>query len=221
MNRDQVQQQLREVFRRYLGVSSTVSKGLVPETVTAGKLYEAHVLSRVVEHLARDEGYSLTLVGGKEIQLKSSPGPINRKFPRIELHRQGHTLAELWTDVEFLSMSYCRGGRSPITRGDYHELDILIVDVEATGRPTCDEVWLGIECKNTGYEKGLLKEILGIRRELSLLSDPQQTRFRVWPRTTVPASPASCLMVYATDANVAHYSAPGTMFGIDFVHEAM
>jgi hypothetical protein len=59
----------------------------VPATVSPGKLYEAHVLSRVVEHLVVDEGYTLTLVGGSKIQLKSSPGPINRNYPRIELRR--------------------------------------------------------------------------------------------------------------------------------------
>ena len=84
-----------------------------------------------------------------------------------------------------------------------------------------DELWLGIECKNTGYQKGLLKEILGIRRELSLLSNSKLTRFRVWPRTTVPADPASCLLVYSTDANVSDYAAPGEVFGIDFIYDPM
>jgi hypothetical protein len=189
--------------------------------VSAGKLYEAYVLSRVVERLALDEGYSLTLVGGTKIQLKSSPGPINRSYPRIELRRSGNCLAELWTDVEFLSLSYCTGGATILTRGDFHELDILIVNAGVSGRPRYDDLWLGIECKNTGYEKGLLKEILGIRRELSLLSGPNSTRFRVWPRITVPADPASCLLVYSTDKDVADYAAPGRVFGIDFVPDPM
>ena len=89
------------------------------------------------------------------------------------------------------------------------------------GRPRHDSVWLGVECKNTGYQKGLLKEILGIRRELSLLSDNRSTKFSSWPRSLVPADPASCLLVYSTDADVMDYSAPGTVFGIDFVYESM
>ncbi len=221
MTRDQIQRQLRNIFRRYLGVSSTVTQGLVPQALSAGKLYEAHVLSRVVEHLAREERYSMTLIGGTKVQLKSSPGPINRSYPRIELRRSGKCFAELWTDVEFLSLSYCRGGAPTLTKGDYHELDIVIAAAGVSGRPRCDAVWLGVECKNTGYEKGLLKEILGIRRELSFVTDPRATKFKSWPRAIVPAEPASCLLVYSTDANVANYAAPGKMFGIDFVHETM
>jgi hypothetical protein len=35
------------------------------------------------------------------------------------------------------------------------------------------------------------------------------------------ADPSSCLVVYATDAAVLEYPAPGDVFGIDFVHEQM
>ena len=187
----------------------------------AGKLYEAHVLSRVVERLVVDERYSLTLVGGTNMQLKSSPGPINRNYPRIELRRAGKCCAELWTDIEFLSLSYGRRGGSVPTKGDYHELDIVVVEAGTNGRPPCNDIWLGIECKNTGYEKGFLKQILGIRRELSLLSHSQGTKFRSWPRSRVPADPASYLVLYSTDAKVSEYAAPGKVFGIDFVHESM
>ena len=100
-------------------------------------------------------------------------------------------------------------------------MDLLIVEPGQQGRPPHDTVWLGVECKNTGYEKGLLKEILGIRRELSLLTDEKSTKFSSWSRSSVPADPPSCLLVYATDAGVLDYAAPGTVFGIDFVHESM
>jgi hypothetical protein len=222
MTREEIRRQLQDVFRRHLGASSATTQGLVPQSLLAGKLYEAYILSRVVEHLATRESFSLTLVGGTKVQLKSSGGPVNRNYPRIELRRAGSCVAEVWTDIHFLSLSYCSTdvGRA-ITKGDFHELDIVIVVAGVTGYPRYDEVWLGVECKNTGYEKSMLREILGIRRELSLLADAQPTRFRSWPRTTVPASPASCLLVYSTDANVADYSAPGKKFGIDFVHEEM
>jgi hypothetical protein len=221
MNRDQIQQQLEQIFQRHLGVTSTVTQGLVPPLLSAGKLYEAYVLSRIVERLSVDEGYELTLVGGSKLQLKSAPGPINRSYPRIELKRSGTCVAELWTDIEFLTMSHCGVPGTILTKGCYHELDIVVVDSGTTGRPQYDTLWLGVECKNTGYQKALLKEILGIRRELSLLVGERATKFRVWPRTHVPANPASCLLVYTTDANVNHYAAPGKMFGIDFIHEPM
>jgi hypothetical protein len=221
MTRGQIQRQIEQVFQRHLGVTPKVTQGLVPQAISAGKLYEAHVLSRIVERLVVDEGYSLTLVGGTKIKLKSAPGPINRSYPRIELKRPGSIGAELWTDVEFLSLSHCKRPRATVTKGCYHELDIVIVHAGLKGRPRCDEVWLGIECKNTGYQKGLLKEILGIRRELSFVTDDRPTKFRSWPRTLVPADPPSCLLVYSTDPNVSEYAAPGQMFGIDFFHEPM
>lgn len=179
------------------------------------------MLSRVVERLAVDEGYSLSLIGGTKIQLKSAPGPINRSYPRIEQKRGGTCVAELWTDVEFLSLSHCKSPGASVTKGSYHELDLVIVHSGLSGRPRCDAIWLGVECKNTRYQKGLLKEILGIRRELSFVTDDRATNFKVWPRRRVPADPASCLLVYSTDANVGDYAAPGQVFGIDFIHEPM
>lgn len=223
MNRDEIQKRLEDVFRRHLGVSANVTAGLVPVAISSGKLYEAHVLSRVVENLAIQEGYSLILVGATKLQLKTSGGPINRSYPRIELWRAGERVAEMWTDVEILAMSYCRlrMGR-PLSKGDFHELDILIVDKGLVGYPRFDQIWLAIECKSTAtYQKNLLREVLGIRRELSLLAGPQQTKFQRWPMTMVPANPASCLLAYSTDANVLDYAAPGAMFGIGFIHEPM
>jgi hypothetical protein len=221
MTRDQIQRQINETFERHLGVTPDVSQSLVPSTISSGKLYEAHVLSRVVERLAIDEGYGLTLVGGTKIQLKSAPGPINRSYPRIELKRSNRRVAELWTDVEFLSLSHCKRPGPKLTKGCYHELDLVVSEPGLTGRPPCDSIWLGVECKNTGYQKGLLKEILGIRRELSFVTGERPTNFRRWPRSSVPADPASCLLVYSTDSSVRDYASPGEMFGIDFLYEPM
>jgi hypothetical protein len=124
--------------------------------------------------------------------------------------------------VEFLALSYSiQGESSPPTKGHYHELDLVVVNAGATGRPKADQIWLGAECKNTTYQKGLLKEILGIRRELSLLTNGNPTFFNYWPRNSVPANPPSCLMVFSTDSGVIEYSAPGNIFGIDFEYEPM
>lgn len=221
MTRDEIQRALRRIFKRHLGASPLVTQGLVPQDLPAGKLYEAFVLSKIVQELVLKEGYSLALVGGTIVRLKTSPGAINRSYPHIELRKRGQLEAELWTDVEFLSMSFCADGTRALTKGDFHELDILIVDAGSSGRPRHDQIWLGVECKNTGYGKSLLREILGVRRELSYLEDAKFTRFRYWPRSIVPANPPSCLLVYSSDEAVLDYAAPGAMFGIDFVHEPM
>src|ERR1039458_2350390 len=189
MTRDEIYRQLVRAFRRYCGVPSSGTQSLVPATISAGKMYEAHVLSLIVEKLVTREGYSLILAGGNKLQLKSAPGPINRTYPRIELRRSGVCVAELWTDVEFLSLSHASCRSVTLTKGDYHELDLIIVGPGQQGRPRHDSVWLGVECKNTGYQKGLLKEILGIRREVSLLADNRPTRYR----RLQPIPPRACL----------------------------
>ena len=88
-------------------------------------------------------------------------------------------------------------------------------------RPYPEDIRFGVECKSADYEKKLLREILGIRRELSYLTQPQATGFSSWPRPTVPATPPSCLLVYSTDPVVLRYSSPGATFGIDFFHEPL
>lgn len=180
------------------------------------------MLSLLLEHLHRDEVLSIVLVNTTFITLKSAPGPINPQFPHFDLHRNGGKIAELWTDIEFLSLSHSVNSVTrPPNAGEYHELDIVVIDPGVSGRPRNDQVWLGVECKNTNYKKSLLKEILGIRRELSFLAAPQSTRFLHWPRSTVLANPPSCLLVYSTDSAISNYSSPGTLFGIDFFHEAI
>jgi hypothetical protein len=106
----------------------------------------------------------------------------------------------------------------PLSSGDYHELDIIAVPAGMAGRPPHASVFIGVECKNTGYTKDLLRFLLGVRRELSLLRDAQATCFTAWPRGTVPADPASCLMVYSTYPAVSSFQGPGGVFGVDFVH---
>jgi len=220
MNKTTVKKRIEKAIRRYATAPSSRAFRLVPQSLTSGKLYEAHVLSIVIEKLATEESFQITLINSNFIPLKSAPGPINRSYPYFQLRRGGLVDAELWTDVEFISLSYDqRGVARPLQRGDYHELDILVTDTGVNGRPMHSNIWLGVECKNTGYTKGLLKEILGIRRELSLLQNPRSTKFSQWPRAQVPAEPNSCLMVFSTDPGVSNYTGPGEVFGIDFYHE--
>jgi hypothetical protein len=222
MNKAAIKKRIEKAIRRYATASSSRAFGLVPQSLTSGKLYEAHVLSIVIEKFATKEGFHIMLFNSNFIPLNSAPGPINRSYPYFQLCHRGRVDAELWTDVEFTSLSYDqRGAATPVQRGDYHELDIVVADPGVNGRPRHSQIWLGVECKNTGYTKGLLKEILGIRRELSLLQNPRSTRFSQWPRAQVPAEPNSCLMVFSTDPGVSNYTGPGDVFGIDFHHEAI
>jgi hypothetical protein len=221
MNKQAVKQKIEALLRRFATASSQAAySSVIPQSLTAGKLYEAHVLSLVIEALSVHEGYQIVLKNSTLLPLKSAPGPINRIYAYFELRRNGSLRAEMWTDVEFLSLS-CDQRENTYSpgKGDYHELDIIVAKSGVSGRPRHSHIWLGVECKNTGYTKSLLKEILGIRRELSFLRAEQPTRFTTWPRPMVPADPPSCLIVYSTDEAVTGYCSPGAVFGIDFVHE--
>lgn len=216
-----VKAKITKALRRGMKGTMTDIEGLIPRAYTAGKLYEAYVLALICQRLKSHEGCTLTLIGSTKISLKSSPGPINLSYPHISVDRHGRHFANIWTDIEFTSLSAAQAGKSPLTLGDYHELDIAVLLPGASGRPLPSEVLIAVECKNTGYQKSLLRETLGVRRELSLLQSPSPTQFAIWPRAMVPADPPSCIAVYSSDSAVLNYSGPGTFFGIDFFHEPL
>jgi hypothetical protein len=217
-----LKRRIERAIRRYAQATSSQAYSLVPTSLTLGKLYEAHVLSLVLERLYRDERLRIVLVNSNLIPLKSAPGPVNPQYPHFDLFRRNYKIAEIWTDVEFLTLSYDQSGGSGMpSSGDYHELDIAVINPGISGYPRHNDIWLGIECKNTGYTKALIREILGVRRELSLLHGPHQTHFSMWPRSMVPAEPPSCLVVYSTDPAIVNYASPGIVFGIDFFHETL
>src|SRR6266700_5347537 len=219
MTPQQLKDKISRAFARYLGVTSNQGTQLIPSGV-AGKVYEAYVLSLVARDLVTKEGCQLRLNRGSRVQLKSSVGPINRAYPHIQVSRGGMPLGEMWTDVAFLSLSFWRNPQSATpTKGDVHELDILLTVPRAAAHPTPKEILMGIECKHTAYERRLLREILGVRRELSLLSDATPTAFKSWPRPTVPADPPSCLLVYSSSPAITSYAAPGVFSGINFLHQ--
>jgi hypothetical protein len=106
MTTQQIKRRIERAIKRYAQAANNRSYSLVPLTVQAGKLYEAHVLSLVLQRLSQDEGMSIFLVNSSYIPLKTGHGPINRRYPHFDLYRNGAKVAELWTDIEFISLSY-------------------------------------------------------------------------------------------------------------------
>lgn len=105
-----LKRRIEAAVRRYARARSSGAYALVPTSLTSGKLYEAHVLSLMLEHLHQDEGFDIVLVNNKFMYLKSAPGPINQNYPHFDLLRQTTKVAELWTDIEFLTLSYDQSG---------------------------------------------------------------------------------------------------------------
>ena len=221
MNKTALKAKITSALRRGIKGSKASILGLIPPSLTAGKMYEAYVLGVVCQKLRTREGLTITLIGGKRLALKSSPGPINFSYPHLRVTKGATHIANIWTDIEFTALSAALSGKSKVSNGEYHEADIAMVAPNCTPRPTPEQIYLVVECKNTGYQKSLLREILGIRRELSLLVEPGPTMFGSWPHSQVPAHPPSCVCVYSTDPNVLSYSAPGAFFGVNFYYEPL
>lgn len=218
---DEAVAKVNQIFETY--GSATGGTNLVGEEWKAGKVYEAWILSVLLERLHLIEGFNVALVGGSKVHLKSSPGPINTNYAHFVLSRPGSQSLAVWTDVEFSTLSFhLQGLPGPPGKAHRHELDVVVVPVDTTGYPNPTEIVVGVECKNTGFKKHMARAILGVRRELSMLrSEEHPTPFVTWPRSGVPADPPSVVMVFSTDPAVDEYNAAGVVFGVDFCHEAM
>jgi hypothetical protein len=180
------------------------------------------VLTLLLDRLQQVEGFDVKLVGGAKVYLKSSPGPINPKYPHFRLTRPGSPPYDVWTDVEFATMSYHISGSSGLPgQAHRHELDVLIVKGGVASYPAHTDIVLGVECKNTGFKKGMARAALGLRRELSLLTTDKPTPFISWPRLSVPADTPSVLMAFSTDPTATSFNDAGGVFGVDFCYEPM
>lgn len=213
-------EKLNGIFEMYSDAQSQESP-LIGDDWKAGKVYEAYILSVALNHLVHVEGFQAELIGSSKVHLKSSPGPINAHYPHFRLQR-GAEIVRAWTDVEFSTLSYHHSSKTGKPgKAHRHELDIVVTPDGVHGYPTPEHVLVGIECKNTTFEKHMARAALGVRRELSLLRPPVPTVFQHWPRPSVPADPPSVLLVYSTDAGVEVFNGAGGLFGVDFVHEPM
>ena len=215
----EAQAKVDAIFAGYASARPRTS--LLSPALTTGKMYEAWVLGLLLQRLEAVEGFTVQLIGSSKVHLKSSPGPINLLYPHFELRRDGDVL-EVWTDVEFKTLSYTLSGAAGAPMSAHrHELDLVIVPRGCSGYPGPKQILLGVECKNTPFTKAMARAALGVRRELSLLRGQCPTAFRKWPERSVPADPPSVLMVFSTDSKVTDYHPAGSVFGVNFVHEPM
>lgn len=219
------------IFESYRHADDKDISITLPESVLkerTGKLYEAYVLAITVDQLCTKEGFhgSIRLVNGA-LNLRQSGGPIDYNYSHFKLCRDDVWL-EVWTDIEFLTLSHSRrltrpGASKYPERADCHELDILVVtatkDDGIRRYPKHSEVVIGVECKAVDdFKKLFARAVLGVRRELSYLKGATETPFEQWPLGTVPADPPSIVQVYSTDAKVEEYAKMGDVFGIQFMH---
>lgn len=105
MNFDEARREIDQILAGYQLANGESPVNILPTPVTAGKIYEAWVLCRVLQQLHRDEGYEITLQDASMVRLKSAPGSINPGYAHFHLARRGGEDLEVWTDIEFLTLS--------------------------------------------------------------------------------------------------------------------
>lgn len=212
--------QITTILQTHASVSPASTQTLLPTKSLQGKLYEAHVLATICQNLVTKEGFIITLVGGSTLTLRQKGGPVNRTYPYFQIWDGTTLFGELFTDIYFATLSYqMRGAPAQKTNGDYHELDIALLEPNQIGYPQQSEVMLAVECKNTSIKKSIIRELLGFRRELSFYSSvPQPTNFSVFPTNQTYSNPNSVHMLYCSDCRINRYTQNCLQFGILLQH---
>ena len=201
-------------------------------TLTDGKLYELFVLSDLLTKLSY-RGFTLTFVGStpsagaaagahSTLKFKASPGKIKTSDSHFEVRARGSRQVHyrIFVDIEFDTLGYSLHRASDYSRR--HELDIVVTSA-SSGYPAHNEIALGVECKAVAnFGKSLIKEALGVRRELSFLREHAtiSTLSRVGghPSVSVAANPPSEFRLAFIDPKGTNYVQSPAVFGIELEH---
>lgn len=186
-----------------------------------GKVYELYCLVETLDWLKSQYSVSIRFKGST-VDFKASPGNIDRSRSYFEITGFGQTL-ELHTDIEIQTLGANLLGGSADNSG-YHEIDLVLIDssVPDGQKPQHDQLFLGVECKaHANFGKGIVKQVLGIRRELSFLHDAYcelDVLFGSSANRRMKARPASLYWLAFTDPKGLNYSQSPGAFAIDFKH---
>ena len=212
MRLDDAKREISEFFRSY-GVQARHAM----RNSSKGKIYELFCLSRTLDRLKSE--YNLQVVfKGTTVDFRSSPGKIDRSRSYFVLHAPRMRF-ELHTDIEFLTL----GSRQSASydRSRYHEVDIAVVDCRAHGRPEFDALAVAVECKaHANFTKGIVKQVLGVRREMSLFVPGRPTILAMASNSLreVEACPPSEYWLAYTDPAGCNYRQSPATFGIEFLY---
>ena len=217
MDRNRAITEIQRVFGLYATITAKDLK--LVQALKNGKLYELFVLAELISDLVQ-RGFGIAF-RGTSLRFKASPGRLKLGDSHFEVRCPGSATPDFWifVDIEFETL-----GSTHVTVGDRsgrHELDIVVV-CRTSGYPRSDEIALGIECKAVAnFEKGLLKEVLGVRRELSFFRSPQPSMLTNAGGTRhvdVAANPPSEFWLAFIDPKGRNYADSPSAFGIELRH---
>ena len=219
MNKDEAIGKIEALFASYIALEEADSSHL--QGLDRGKLYELYVLSELVCHL-KQRGCRMGFQGSS-IVFKAAPGKIKASDPHFVVTAPDRSKSRIFVDIEFETMGTSRAllqGTAGLDLSSRHELDLVVVDTRSP-YPSFREVLLGVECKSqASFGKDVVKEVLGIRRELSRLVQPRRSRLSDAGASgiTVPADPASEFWLAYDDPKGDDYRLSPAAFGIAFRH---
>lgn len=214
---------LRAAFRAHLGIGTKTADALLLGASLYDKAYELSCLIETMRHLRGfTPSSSFHLIGGSKPKFRSKGGEIQRGvWPYIEMRVSSRVVAEIWVDIECLALSAWTLGKTPGNPpfGGAHELDVVLVHPNTSGRPRPDNLALGIEAKHRPFNKALLKELLGVRRETGFAGHTSTNQFAWWrPDRRLPVHPLTGIVLFCSDSSVLSYNDPTEFWGIEMVH---
>lgn len=219
MNKEEAISKIEALFSTYKTLEAADSSHL--QGLNDGKLYELYVLSELVCDLKK-RGCGMVFQGSS-IVFKAAPGKIKASDPHFVVTAPDGTTSRIFVDIEFETMGTSDAllqGPAGSDLSSRHELDLVVVDT-GSPYPSFKEVLLGVECKSqASFGKDVVREVLGIRRELSRLVWPRQSRLSEAGASaiTVPAEPASEFWLAYQDPKGNDYRLSPAAFGIEFRH---
>ncbi|MFM7346193.1 MAG: hypothetical protein ACKO1J_12595 [Tagaea sp.] len=128
-------------------------------------------------------------------------------------------VAEIWTDVYFDTLA-----ASKVAVGDYsgfHELDIAVTKphIPNGDKPVPTQVHVACECKDTSFKKDFVRTVLGLRRELAYLGEPDHSGFfSAELGAVVRSNPPSRVFLFCSDPKAVNYTQAPAYFDITIEH---
>lgn len=211
------------------------NKKIVHSSIESGKVFELLTLFKTISYL-KEIGFAVAFVdknNSGKIKFKSAPGKIKETDPHFKItHKSVDRDLYIFVDIEFTAISgtnilemYTSNKKCKLELKDnisYYEIDIIVVDSKEP-RPTPDSIWLAIECKSSPvFKKSFIKEILGIRREISFHQNKERpsriTRHVRENNVLVSEFPASEIWLSSpSDKSILYQNGPD-YFGIQIKH---
>lgn len=206
--------ELRSLIQRF---ESRRAANAEVRKLTAGKLYEFYVLSRTIEEL-RGRGFNISF-SGRILELKQSPGMIQPSDPHFRIHHPASGQRfNIYTDIEVGTLGSTISGSTGLC--SYHEIDIVVVFDGVIGRPSHEEIALGVECKSHAkFTKSIVKEVLGIKREISFYTHGSMSILAAAAQQIGPVVPSNPPLEYwlcYADPKGNQYRVSPSAFGIEF-----